>query len=167
MTDRFVVANEVFLRKVGFTVADRRFWTLGSPRLILAQRVVFDMLLGDPPFFEWSNFGGTVGPSLDGIGPKQSREYLLESIVAPNKAIAKGFETAAITLIDQRVFNGTILREDDVIIEPNSPEDGPLIIRKREIKSTAKSLSAMPEGLDKLLTPFELRDLVEFLSRSQ
>ena len=34
--------------------------------------------------------GGEVGPDLTGIGKKQQRAYLLESIVDPNKQIAKG-----------------------------------------------------------------------------
>jgi quinoprotein glucose dehydrogenase len=91
--------------------------------------------------------GGTVGPALDGIGARQSREYLLESITAPNKIIAKGFEAVVITLTDQRTFNGALLREDDVIVELNSPDDGRLVIKKRDIRSMVKSLSAMPEGL--------------------
>ena len=33
--------------------------------------------------------GGIVGPVLDGIGAKQNREYLLESIVLPNAKIAQ------------------------------------------------------------------------------
>jgi len=32
--------------------------------------------------------GGVVGPDLAGIGGRQSREYLLESIYNPNKVIA-------------------------------------------------------------------------------
>lgn len=35
--------------------------------------------------------GGTVGPALDGIAKTKSNEYLLESIVFPNKAFAVGF----------------------------------------------------------------------------
>ena len=36
--------------------------------------------------------GGEVGPELSGIGARQTRTYLLESIVDPNKQIAQGFE---------------------------------------------------------------------------
>src|SRR5206468_3650154 len=36
--------------------------------------------------------GGEVGPPLNGLG-KQTRDYLLESIVAPSKTIAKGYES--------------------------------------------------------------------------
>ena len=40
--------------------------------------------------------GGEVGPPLNGVG-KQTRDYLLESIVVPNKAIAKGYDSVLIT----------------------------------------------------------------------
>ena len=34
--------------------------------------------------------GGEVGPEMKGIGTRQKREYLLESIVDPNKADRQG-----------------------------------------------------------------------------
>src|SRR5262249_33509307 len=37
--------------------------------------------------------GGEVGPELTHIGKEQKREYLLESIVAPSKQFAKGYES--------------------------------------------------------------------------
>ena len=36
--------------------------------------------------------GGEVGPDLTGIGDRQSRTYLLESIVDPNKKIVQGYQ---------------------------------------------------------------------------
>ena len=56
--------------------------------------------------------GGEVGPDLTGIGKRQDRRYLLEAIVAPNRQIAKGFETLVIATSDGQVQSG-ILKEDD------------------------------------------------------
>jgi hypothetical protein len=39
-----------------------------------------------------------------------------------------------------------------------------MIIKKADIKNMSRSLSAMPEGLGQMLTPFELRNLVEYLA---
>ncbi len=50
-----------------------------------------------------NGIGGEVGPDLTGIGKKQQRDYLLESIVDPNKQIAKGYETVVITLTNGQV----------------------------------------------------------------
>ncbi len=44
--------------------------------------------------------GGEVGPEMKGIGTRQKREYLLESIVDPNKQIAKGYESVLLVLND-------------------------------------------------------------------
>ena len=51
---------------------------------------------------------GEVGPDLTGIGGKQKRDYLLESIVEPNKQIAKGFETVELTLASGQIRSGVL-----------------------------------------------------------
>lgn len=107
--------------------------------------------------------GGTVGPALDGIGGKQKREYLLDAILEPNKEIAKGYENLLITHAGGQTA-GAVIRETGVTVEINSVEDGPVTIKKADIRNIARGMSAMPEGLGQMLTPFELRDLVEYLA---
>jgi quinoprotein glucose dehydrogenase len=107
--------------------------------------------------------GGTVGPALDGIGAKQTRAYLLDAILLPNKEIAQGYDNLLITHAGG-VTAGMVIRETGVAVEINSIEDGPVTIQKADIRNIARGLSAMPEGLGQLLTPFELRDLVEYLA---
>ena len=51
---------------------------------------------------------------------------------------------------------------DELVLD--SPEDGKLTVKKADIVKRQRGLSAMPEGLDKLMTRRELRDLVEYLS---
>jgi quinoprotein glucose dehydrogenase len=67
--------------------------------------------------------GGEVGPVLDGIASKQTREYLLRSLVAPNAEIAPGFESLIVVLKDGRNFAGVAkpVGPDEVVI--NSPEE--------------------------------------------
>lgn len=114
--------------------------------------------------------GGTVGPPLDGIAAKQNREYLLESIVAPNAKIAPGFESLVIETTDGRLRSGVFKKEDaqelvlaqaDADIEPDKQL---VTIPKNQIKSRDRGPSAMPEGLVLALSKRELRDLVEFLA---
>jgi outer membrane protein assembly factor BamA len=54
----------------GATVSSRVFTTLGTPRLVFAQRAALDQLFGDVPFFEWSSFGGIN--AVEGIGGMSS-----------------------------------------------------------------------------------------------
>jgi quinoprotein glucose dehydrogenase len=108
--------------------------------------------------------GGEVGPVLDGIGAKQSREYLLESILYPNKTVAPGFESVLVTMKNGTLYAGIVKGETDTELEINSPEDGIVKIKKPDIQSREKGLSAMLPELDKVLSRKDLRDLVAFLT---
>jgi quinoprotein glucose dehydrogenase len=108
--------------------------------------------------------GGEVGPDLTGIGSRKDRQYLLESIVFPNKHLAEGYESASVELKSGAVYRGTVKRETESELELNSPEDGLIKISKADIKSRGKDLSAMPEELRQILSKHDLRDLVEFLA---
>ena len=108
--------------------------------------------------------GGTVGPVLDGVGNRLSRAALLESILFPNKTIATGFENVLVTLRDGAIPAGLVKEEDATELRLESPEDGSLRLRKDRIVSRRRGLSAMPEGMDRVLSRRDLRDLVEFLS---
>jgi len=108
--------------------------------------------------------GAEVGPTLDGIAAKQTREYLLESLVAPNAKIAPGFESLTVVLKDGRNFAGVNKPggPDEVVI--NSPEDGVMKFKKSDIARIQKGQSAMPETMILVLSKRDIRDLVEFLA---
>lgn len=108
--------------------------------------------------------GGEVGPDLTKIGAAKTREYLLESIVYPNKHIAAGFESVLVTMKDGAIYAGLLKSENDTEIEVNSPEDGILNLKKADIKERQRGLSGMPEELRQVLSKQDLRNLVEFLS---
>ncbi len=108
--------------------------------------------------------GGDVGPDLHGIGSKQGREYLLESIVDPNKQIAKGFETVVLALKSGRVEMGVIKADDARAITIMTAEGKRVTVPKDQIEERSSGKSAMPEDVVKKLTKRELRDLVEFLA---
>jgi quinoprotein glucose dehydrogenase len=108
--------------------------------------------------------GGIVGPKLDGIGTQRSREYLLESMVFPNRAIASGFESVTLTLKSGAEHAGLVKGEDDKELRLESPEEGALRIAKADIVTRQRGLSAMPEGMEQFLSRREVRDLVEYLA---
>lgn len=107
---------------------------------------------------------GEVGPDLSGIGAKQKKEYLLESILMPSKVIAKGYETADIRLTNGTVRSGIVKSENDTEVRLMTPEGATIVIRKDRIESRTAGKSAMPEDLAKHLTPREMRDLVAYLA---
>jgi quinoprotein glucose dehydrogenase len=108
--------------------------------------------------------GGEVGPNLTGIGTRQPRDYLLESIVEPNKQIAKGFETVVLLLNNGQSIIGVLKSEDKQELKIITAEGKPMTIPLNQIDERTTGKSAMPEDLITRLTKSELRDLVEYLA---
>lgn len=108
--------------------------------------------------------GGDNGPVLDGIGTRQPREFILESILFPNAVINTNFETVAVLLKSNSGVSGTVKAETDTQLVLNTPEDGPVTIDKSEIQSRWKAASPMPEGIWQALTKEQLRDVIEFVA---
>jgi quinoprotein glucose dehydrogenase len=107
--------------------------------------------------------GGVVGPVLDGVGQRQTRQYILESIVDPNAKIAPGFESAVVKTRNGKMHVGVVRKEDAqylVLIDGDGRRES---IDKSEIISRERGLSAMPQDIAKTLSKRDLRDLVEFL----
>ena len=108
--------------------------------------------------------GGIVGPALDGIASKQSRDYLLESIVLPNAKIAPGFESVILRLKDGKAITGIVKKDTARELELIDPNGHMSTIARDQIQSRQHGQSAMPEGFGKILSKHDLRDLVEYLA---
>lgn len=108
--------------------------------------------------------GGDVGPDLSRIGLDKKRDYLLESIVDPNRQIAKGFETAILQMEDGQVHAGIIKSEENGKVTLQRPDGTLVVLDKAKIEDRAVGKSGMPEDLIKKMSKSELRDLVEYLS---
>jgi quinoprotein glucose dehydrogenase len=89
---------------------------------------------------------------------------MMESIMKPNAQIAPGFESVLLKLKGNVTVGGILKKETDNEIVLADPNEGEQEIDKADIISRSKGLSPMPEGMDKMLTKRELRDLVEFLA---
>ncbi|MBP7140300.1 MAG: HEAT repeat domain-containing protein [Opitutaceae bacterium] len=109
--------------------------------------------------------GGEAGPALDNIGHEKSREYILESIVAPNAAIAAGFDSVALTLKDGSVKVGSIASEDEKSYSLRPASGGDLVVvKKANVVKRESAPSSMPDVFGLILKRSELRDLVDFVS---
>lgn len=108
--------------------------------------------------------GGKVGPDLVSIGASAQVDYLVDSIVVPNKAVKEGFHTVIAELDDGRVLNGVKVRQTDKDLILRDAEDREVTVPLKSIESQAPGLSLMPAGLADNLTRDELIDLVRFLS---
>jgi putative heme-binding domain-containing protein len=108
--------------------------------------------------------GGDNGPMLDGIVARQSREFILESILFPNAVIDTNFQTVVVLLKDNRGLSGTLKSETETNLVLMTPEDGPVPVAKSEIVRRWIGASPMPEGIWQQLSKQELRDVIEFVA---
>ena len=108
--------------------------------------------------------GGDVGPQLSGIAATKDRRYLLESIVAPSAAIAKGFETAVVLTADGVVVSGIVREETESELTLITPEGTLITVATDDIDDRSIGLSGMPADFPNYLSRREIRDLVAYLS---
>jgi putative heme-binding domain-containing protein len=106
--------------------------------------------------------GGQVGPDLSTIGSVAQIDYLIDSILDPNKAVKENYHSMVVVTRDGRSLTGIKVRQgpDDLVLRDGRPE---VSIRRDDQEQTMAG-SVMPSGLADSLTSAELRDLVRFLS---
>ncbi len=106
--------------------------------------------------------GGAVGPILDGIGSKLTREILLEALVNPSARLSPGYGQVSLELKDgQKVF-GTLTAENEHELILSTSDAEPLKIAVSRIAKRENSMSSMtPMG--SIMSKREMRDVLEFL----
>ncbi len=108
--------------------------------------------------------GGLVGPDLTKVGAVRSGRDLLESIVLPSATIAQGYVPFLVSTTDGRATTGVITRQTNEVLFLRDSSGADLRFRKETIEDFARTNnSIMPEGLDRVVSKDELRDLLAFL----
>jgi putative heme-binding domain-containing protein len=108
--------------------------------------------------------GGLVGPDLTKVGAVRAGRDLLESVLFPNSTIAQGYDQYAVVTADGRTAGGVIARQsaDTLVLRDSSGAE--VRLRKDQVERLERQdTSLMPDGLERALTPDELRDLLAFL----
>jgi putative heme-binding domain-containing protein len=108
--------------------------------------------------------GGQVGPDLLSIGASAQVDYLIESLLQPNKAVKENYHALNVATKAGRVFTGVKVRESNAELVLRDGEDQEVIIPLDSIEERTIGGSLMPDGLTEGLTNAELADLVRFLS---
>ena len=112
--------------------------------------------------------GVRLGPDLTWIGAIRSERDLLEAIVYPSASIARYHEVINVVTKDGKSISGLMVKEtvDEMFL--SSAEGVVKAVAYRDIEQARYSnVSLMPEGLDKLLKPEEIADLVAYLKASK
>jgi putative membrane-bound dehydrogenase-like protein len=107
-------------------------------------------------------YGGNVGPGLNGIGSMLSHRQLLEALVLPSARLAPGYETVLVTKTDGEMLSGVVLERSPDELKLRIGKEDILTLADAEIAETESLPSSMPTMVGKL-TPREIRDVVAFL----
>jgi putative membrane-bound dehydrogenase-like protein len=108
--------------------------------------------------------GGRVGPDLTKIGEIRTERDLLESLLFPSASLVRSYEPVVVVRHSGEHHSGILKKDaaDEVILSTNATEE--VRIPREEIEDLAPgTVSIMPAGLEKLLTPQEIADLLAFL----
>ena len=109
--------------------------------------------------------GLDFGPELSDIGNKLSSKQLFEAILKPNQNISLGYEGVNIALKDGTQLIGFVAGESKTTLSLRIPGGLRKDVPKTDIKTRRKMKdSLMPTGLEAVISPQELVDLVGWLS---
>jgi len=108
--------------------------------------------------------GGKVGPDLTSIGASAQVDYLIESILYPNRKIKEGYHSVIVETKDGMDLSGVLVSEnsDEIVLRDATGKD--TTVAKNNIQNRATGNSLMPSGLVDALSPAERLDLYRFLS---
>ena len=108
--------------------------------------------------------GKDVGPALTEIGSKLSRTALYESLLYPSLAVSHNYGTYVAITDAGTAVTGLLIGETDETITLKTDKAELRELRRDELEELELSpVSLMPSGLEKLITPQELADLVAYL----
>lgn len=106
-----------------------------------------------------------IGPNLATVKAWE-REQILTNILDPNREVSPDFIEYLVERQDGTVVSGTLVSETDAALLLKRPDGSRESVSRRDIKQIRHSgHSAMPEGLESVMTPQQLTDLIGWLTR--
>ena len=108
------------------------------------------------------NEGNEMGPDLGTIAGKPA-EQLIEAILDPNRAVEQRYLTQTITTKDGRTLTGMLAEETANSITLKLAGTTEVLLSAQITKSETSSRSLMPEGLETVLNPQQLADVLAWI----
>ncbi len=107
--------------------------------------------------------GATFGPDLSNIGEIRARHDILEAILYPSASFAREYETWRVRT--RTGENTGVIKEQlpDALVLETGPGASLRIARSSLVAVEPVEFSVMPPGLEALLSPAELADLMAYL----
>lgn len=108
--------------------------------------------------------GGKVGPDMTSLGASAVVDYIVESVIAPNKKVKEGYHSIQVTTKEGQEMSGVPVRENNEELVLRDTANKEISVPKKNIENRKISGSLMPAGLADILTDSERLDLFRFLS---
>ena len=110
-------------------------------------------------------FGKHIGPDLSKIGSIRARRDLLEAICYPSASFVRSYEPVEVKRKDGTLAYGIIRSQSaqSVTLLTGAVTPDVTVATADIAAMNAGTASLMPQGIDQILTPQELADLVAFL----
>ncbi|HBL47265.1 MAG TPA: sorbosone dehydrogenase, partial [Planctomycetaceae bacterium] len=108
--------------------------------------------------------GGKVGPDLISLGGSSQPDYIVDSLLNPNKAVKENYNAVTVVTLQGKVYSGVLVRRSDSQLVLRDVNDNIMNIPLEQIDEESPAASLMPVGLLEKLTQQELTDLVRFLT---
>jgi len=112
----------------------------------------------------YDDMGSNVGPRINGVAARLSRQELLESLIDPSKDLAPGYGMVGVDLKNGKSITGILQEENNQSLAIKVGSQPDTVILKQDIEKRTNYPSSMPDMKD-MLTAREIRDLVSFLAR--
>ncbi|MCI0537345.1 MAG: c-type cytochrome [Verrucomicrobiales bacterium] len=107
--------------------------------------------------------GSEVGPDLGTVADKPLGTFLV-AMLDPNQAVETKYVSYTATTRGGREVSGIIANETPETIAIRSPGGAEEVLARSDIQALASSkLSLMPEGLENVLAPQDMADLIAFI----
>ncbi len=111
-----------------------------------------------------SKAGGQVGPDLSAIGSSSPVDYIIHSVLNPDRDVKEAFISLTVATIDGEILQGILVDRTDDRLTLRDANGNEIVIPADDIDEEVEGKSLMPKGLVKFMTRQELLDLLAFLT---
>ncbi len=108
--------------------------------------------------------GGKVGPDLTSMGASAQPDYLIESLLYPNRKIKEGYHSVIVETDGELEYSGILVSETGTELVVRNAANQEVSIPKNSIVKQTMGASLMPAGLVEQLSEQDRLDLFRFLA---
>ncbi len=111
-----------------------------------------------------SKAGGQVGPDLSAIGSSSPADYIIHSVLNPDRDVKEAFISLTVATVDGDILQGILVDRTEDRLTLRDANGQLIVISSDDIDEEVEGKSLMPKGLVKFMTRQEMLDLLAFLT---